>query len=174
MAQREIAYIEPIAGSVQGTRAKVIFNPAEYSLQKGNQFSSARAAGTVESHRVVRERRRRRADDGAVLRHLHGHGIVRRPRGDGQDRASCSTSIRSCTRRRRCCSCGGRCDSRPCIERLTQRFTMFREDGVPVRATLNVTFKEYKTIEDQLNPKPNRVVGLEQAPRRRRRTIASV
>jgi nucleoid-associated protein YgaU len=38
------------------------------------------------------------------------------------------------------------------IERLSQRFTMFREDGVPVRATLNVTFKEYKTIQDQLNP----------------------
>ena len=41
------------------------------------------------------------------------------------------------------------------IERLTQRFTMFREDGVPVRATLNVTFKEYKTIEEQLSEKPN-------------------
>jgi len=41
------------------------------------------------------------------------------------------------------------------IERLTQRFTMFREDGVPVRATLNVTFKEYKTIQEQLSPNPN-------------------
>ena len=41
------------------------------------------------------------------------------------------------------------------IERLSQRFTMFREDGVPVRATLNVTFKEYKTIDEQLNPRPN-------------------
>jgi nucleoid-associated protein YgaU len=40
------------------------------------------------------------------------------------------------------------------IERLTQRFTMFKEDGVPVRATLNVTFKEYKTIEEQLSEHP--------------------
>jgi nucleoid-associated protein YgaU len=40
------------------------------------------------------------------------------------------------------------------IERLTQRFTMFREDGVPVRATLNVTFKEYRTIDDQLTKNP--------------------
>jgi nucleoid-associated protein YgaU len=31
---------------------------------------------------------------------------------------------------------------------------MFREDGVPVRATLNVTFKEYKTIEEQLSERP--------------------
>ena len=36
------------------------------------------------------------------------------------------------------------------IERLTQKFTMFLSDGTPVRATLNVTFKEYKTIKDQL------------------------
>src|SRR5207247_40755 len=43
---------------------------------------------------------------------------------------------------------------RAVIERLTQRFTMFREDGVPVRATLNVTFKEYKTIEEQLSERP--------------------
>jgi nucleoid-associated protein YgaU len=40
------------------------------------------------------------------------------------------------------------------IERLSQRFTMFREDGVPVRATLNVTFREYKTIEEQLSERP--------------------
>ena len=40
------------------------------------------------------------------------------------------------------------------LERLTQRFTMFREDGVPVRATLNVTFKEYKTIAEQLGAEP--------------------
>jgi nucleoid-associated protein YgaU len=44
---------------------------------------------------------------------------------------------------------------RAVIERMTQRFTMFREDGIPVRATVNVTFKEYKTIEEQLNEKPN-------------------
>lgn len=36
------------------------------------------------------------------------------------------------------------------IERLTQKFTMFTDNGTPVRATLNVTFKEYKTIEEQL------------------------
>jgi nucleoid-associated protein YgaU len=42
------------------------------------------------------------------------------------------------------------------IERLTQRFTMFREDGVPVRATLNVTFKEYRTIAEQLSRTPPR------------------
>jgi len=36
------------------------------------------------------------------------------------------------------------------IERLTQKFTMFQSDGIPVRATLNVTFKEFKTVAEQL------------------------
>jgi nucleoid-associated protein YgaU len=53
------------------------------------------------------------------------------------------------------------------MERLTQRFTMFREDGVPVRATLNVTFKEYKTIAEQLAES-----RLESSDRTKRRVVA--
>lgn len=30
------------------------------------------------------------------------------------------------------------------LESITKRFTMFLDDGIPVRATLDVTFKEYK------------------------------
>ena len=36
------------------------------------------------------------------------------------------------------------------IERLGQRFTMFRPDGIPVRATLNVSFTRYRTLAEQL------------------------
>jgi nucleoid-associated protein YgaU len=56
---------------------------------------------------------------------------------------------------------------RAVMERLTQRFTMFREDGVPVRATLNVTFKEYKTIAEQLAES-----RLESSDRTKRRVVA--
>jgi len=39
----------------------------------------------------------------------------------------------------------------PCIiERVTKRFTMFLPEGIPVRATLTVTLKEYKEYEAQL------------------------
>lgn len=41
------------------------------------------------------------------------------------------------------------------VEKISQKFTMFRSDGTPVRATLSVTFKQYKPIAEQL-----------QAPRR--------
>ncbi|RLI79449.1 peptidoglycan-binding protein [Archaeoglobales archaeon] len=43
----------------------------------------------------------------------------------------------------------------PCvIERVTKKFTMFLSDGTPVRATLNVTLKEYKEFEEQLKETP--------------------
>jgi len=39
----------------------------------------------------------------------------------------------------------------PCIiERVTKRFTMFLPEGIPVRATLAITLKEYKEYEAQL------------------------
>jgi hypothetical protein len=36
------------------------------------------------------------------------------------------------------------------IERVSKRFTMFLHDGVPVRATLNVTLKEYREVDIQV------------------------
>lgn len=36
------------------------------------------------------------------------------------------------------------------IERVTKRFTMFLPEGIPVRATLNVTLKEYTEVEVQV------------------------
>jgi hypothetical protein len=34
------------------------------------------------------------------------------------------------------------------VERLDQRFTLFMEDGTPVRATVNCTFKEWRTNQE--------------------------
>ena len=36
------------------------------------------------------------------------------------------------------------------IERVTKKFTMFLPEGIPVRATLNVTLKEYREVDKQL------------------------
>lgn len=42
------------------------------------------------------------------------------------------------------------------VEKLSQRFTMFLENGTPVRATLSVNFKQHQSIHDQLeNPRRN-------------------
>ena len=36
------------------------------------------------------------------------------------------------------------------VENVQQKFELFNPRGVPLRATLSVTFKEYKTLEDQV------------------------
>jgi Contractile injection system tube protein len=36
------------------------------------------------------------------------------------------------------------------LESIRQKFTLFSSDGVPLRATLTVTLREYKTLNDQL------------------------
>lgn len=36
------------------------------------------------------------------------------------------------------------------VESVTQKFTLFSPDGVPLRATLSVGFREYKSLRDQL------------------------
>lgn len=45
---------------------------------------------------------------------------------------------------------------RAVVEKISQRFTMFLSDGTPVRATLTVNFKQYRTVAEQLeDPRRN-------------------
>lgn len=37
------------------------------------------------------------------------------------------------------------------VESVQQKFTLFSPDGVPLRAMLTVAFREYKTLEDQID-----------------------
>ncbi len=52
------------------------------------------------------------------------------------------------------------------IEKLSRKVTMFRPDGAPARATLNVAFKEYRTLREQLE-RPRR----ESADKTKRRVV---
>lgn len=36
------------------------------------------------------------------------------------------------------------------VESVQQKFTLFNPQGIPLRATLSVSFREYKTLEDQI------------------------
>jgi nucleoid-associated protein YgaU len=36
------------------------------------------------------------------------------------------------------------------VESVQQKVTLFNPKGIPLRATLSVTFREYKTLEEQL------------------------
>jgi len=52
------------------------------------------------------------------------------------------------------------------IEKLGRKVTMFRPDGKPARATLNIAFKEYRTLRQQLE-QPRR----ESADKTKRRVV---
>ena len=54
------------------------------------------------------------------------------------------------------------------IEKLSRKVTMFRPDGTPARATLNVAFKEYRSLREQLE-RPRR----ESADKTKRRVVVS-
>jgi hypothetical protein len=157
------AYIRPINGRLNGQQIEVLFNPAEYSIEKGNTFQSATLPGlatpvtqfvagnadtlTMElyfdtyakssSHPRVRQREdvrnytRKIANLMEIDPQLHAPPICEFTWGPplGTPEGVQFTGI---------------------IEKVSQRFTFFLDDGTPVRATLNVTFKEYKTVQKQL------------------------
>ena len=153
MAQREIAYIEPLSGTLQGKRSKVIFNPAEYSIQKGNQFSSTPLPGL--SNPIVSFVN---GDADVLTMDLFFDTYTDRESSDVREETEKIAVLLDIDPKLHApppvLFRWGPLRFKAVIERLSQRFTMFREDGVPVRATLNVTFKEYRTLDDQLNP-PN-------------------
>lgn len=154
MAQREVAYIEPLAGTRQGQQAKVLFNPAEYSLQKGNQFANTPLPGLSNPIASFVN-----GDADVLTLDLFFDTYTDRRSSDVREETGKISVLLDIDPQLHAPPpvrfVWGPLRFKAVIERLTQRFTMFREDGVPVRATLNVTFREYKTIDDQLNPKPN-------------------
>jgi hypothetical protein len=46
-----------------------------------------------------------------------------------------------------------------CITNMTQRFTLFKHDGTPVRAKVDVTFTQYIDVEDYRSKKQNPTSG---------------
>jgi hypothetical protein len=173
------AFIKPINGSLarQNKTFEVLFNPAEYSIEKGNTFQSTALPGlsapvtqfvtgnadtlsmelyfdtyakssrhgTVTLREDVRNYTRPIANLMEIDPELHAPPICEftwgPPLGSPEG-----------------------IQFRGIIEKVSQKFTYFLDDGTPVRATLNVTFKEYKTIEQQLGE-----MKLQSADRTKRR-----
>lgn len=148
------ACIQPldIRGNPKGDPVKILFNPTEYSIEHSNQFQNTQLPGlsaplthfisgnartltmelffdTYESGEDVRDYTQKITELLEIESELHAPPVCR--------------------------FSWGKLEFKAVLERVTQRFTMFRdEQGIPVRATLNVTFKEYKTITEQFQEKP--------------------
>jgi hypothetical protein len=142
---------------------EVLFNPAEYSIEKGNTFQSTSLPGlatpvtqfvtgnadtlsmelyfdtyakssrhgTMTQREDVRNYTRKIANLMEIDPDLHAPPICQFIWGPplGSPEGVQFTGI---------------------LEKVSQKFTYFLDDGTPVRATLNISFKEYKTIQQQL------------------------
>jgi hypothetical protein len=185
------AYIEATEGRLQGKPITVLFNPAEYSIEKSNQYQSNNIPGlaTPVSQFVSgnadtltmdlffdtyapssRHRSPANEDSPASPRSIQPREDVRNYTRQLADLLNVDPTLHAPP----VCqfiwgpplgSPGG-IQFKAIIERLTQKFTMFLEDGTPVRATLNVTFKEYKTVAEQLKE-----IGRESSDRTKRRIV---
>lgn len=124
----------------------VMFNPNEYSIESGNQYSSQKVPGlqapiaqfisgdastlsmdlffdSYESGEDVRSYTAGIFNLLAVDSDLHAPPICR--------------------------FVWGSLNFKGYVEKVSQRFTMFLDSGIPVRATLKVTFKSYQTMSEQ-------------------------
>lgn len=132
---------------------EVLFNPAEYDLQKSVNYGTQEIAGlttpltqfvhgeartlsmelffdTYEDGGDVREETKKIDDLLAIDGQLHAPPIVKFVWGPLS-----FTSV---------------------VESVDERFTMFRPNGEPVRARVNVTFREYESPEEQAKEPPRK------------------
>jgi len=151
--KRATAFVQALMGRYKNDRAEVIFNPAEYSLEKGNQFGSTPLPGL--SNPIVSFVN---GDADVLTMELFFDTYTNKGGSDVREETCKIARLLEIDSELHApppvLFVWGPLHFKAVIERLTQRFTMFREDGFPVRATLNVTFKEYKTIEEQLSEQP--------------------
>ncbi|MGM0879729.1 MAG: CIS tube protein [Bacillota bacterium] len=137
-------------GNPDGPAVSVLFNPSEYSIEQSNQFQTTAIPGlSVPATQFVSGNARTLTMDLLFdsyeqkedVRVYTGKVTSLLDFGSGRNAPPVCKFI------------WGKLEFKAVLERATQRFTMFLGSGIPVRATLSVTFKEYKTITEQLQEK---------------------
>ena len=157
MNKLEKAQIEVIKGSKAGNPPiTVLFNPTEYTRERTNTFKATPIAGLASPliHFVNGE-----ADQLSMELFLDDYTDPDQPeaRGDKKpvhQRVKEIAGLLEIDPQLHAPSTvrfvWGKLQFEAVIEKLSQKFTMFKPDGTPVRAMLNVTFKECLTLPRQL------------------------
>lgn len=161
--------IKPLDVHLEETGAVIeaMFNPAEFSIETRNQFQRTAMPGlptpitqfvsgetqtlsfdlffdSYEKREDVRVKTREVSDLLKINKEIHAPPVCRFEWG-GAIQAD-KTHFQGV------------------IDSVTQKFTMFLDSGVPVRATLTLKVSEFRTIQEQLHS-----LGLESADRTKRR-----
>jgi nucleoid-associated protein YgaU len=160
MNKLEKAQIEVIKGSkARLPPITVLFNPAEYTRERSNTYKSTAIAGLASPliHFVNGE-----ADQLTMELFLDDYTDPDQPeaRGDKKpvhERVKEIAGLLEIDPELHAPSPvvfhWGTLHFEAIIEKVSQKFTLFNPDGIPARASVNVTFKEYLTLPRQLrNP----------------------
>jgi nucleoid-associated protein YgaU len=149
----EKALIQPLdsKGNNHGEKFAVLFNPAEYTIETSNKFSSVEIPGLTtplaqfaagSARTLSMELFFDSYEKGEDVR-THTNKIMSLLEIDSELHAPPL-----------CKFIWGKLEFKAFIERATQKFIMFLGSGVPVRAKLTVTFKEYRSMTEQMQSPP--------------------
>lgn len=153
-----------IKSSNPGVEVPFLFNPSEITVEKSNQYAEVNIPGLSSSlFQFVRGNSRTLTMDLFFDTYEEGEKDVRQytDRITGWDSGSMNSKLTENIKGLMdidselhappiCVFEWGDFSFDCIIERVTKRFTMFLPEGIPVRATLNVTLKEYKEVDIQV------------------------
>ena len=149
----EKATIEVLDGSQAGNRITVLFNPAEYSIERANTYKATAIPGL----------------SGPLLHFIQGEADVLSMELFLDDYTDPAPPAGKSVRKRideiahlleidaelhappHVRFVWGQLSFKAIFEKLSRKITLFQPDGTPARATLNVSFKEYKTLPEFVN-----------------------
>jgi nucleoid-associated protein YgaU len=148
----EKATIEVLDGSQAGNRITVLFNPAEYSIERANTYKATAIPGL----------------SGPLLHFINGEADVLSMELFLDDYTDKPPGGKSVLKRideiahlleidaelhapPHIRFVWGQLSFKAIFEKLSRKITLFQPDGTPARATLTVSFKEYKTLPEFVN-----------------------
>lgn len=172
--QLKKATITVLAGADKGKVIAVLFNPTEYSLERTNAYKSTAVPGLGSPLvQFVNGEADQLSMDLFLDDFTDSKGPTSRERDESSPVGSRLEAISRLLNIDRDLHAPppvrfawGPLEFSAVIEKLGRKVTMFRPDGTPARATLAVTFREYRTLREQLE-RPRR----ESADKTKRRVI---
>lgn len=148
----EKAVIDVLDGTTVVDQIRVLFNPTDYSIERSNVYKSTSIPGL----------------SGPILQFINGEADVLsmelflddytdRPTAGAKgtngrlDELSRLLEIRSSIHAPPVVRfVWGRLSFKAIIEKMSRKMTLFHPNGMPARASVNITFKEYRTLDELL------------------------
>jgi hypothetical protein len=167
----EKATIEILSGANAGQKIRALFNPFEYSIERANTYKSTAIPGL----------------SGPLLHFINGEADTLSielfiddytdppPPGEKsvEQRLAEMAALLEMDRDLHAPPpvqfVWGKLSFTAIIEKLSRKITLFRPDGTAARATMNVSFKEYKTLPELI-----REPRLQSADKSKRRVIVGL